>query len=155
MSDNKDSFPHRINPDGTVNNNYVDVLDEDKPIAGQKFACVSFISPEKIIKQREMYNFQQFHDINETHHDLQFLPRRNGWGRRGGRMKTDPNVGVDTWARFFGEAHVDFDMRLPQNANPHVAHMSSSTCGATCRSRHVGLSLGQPTCRVRHVGHMS
>ena len=51
MSDNKDSFPHRINPDGTVNNNYVDVLDEDKPIAGQKFACVSFISPEKIIKQ--------------------------------------------------------------------------------------------------------
>ena len=31
MSDNKDSFPHRINPDGTVNNNYVDVLDEDKP----------------------------------------------------------------------------------------------------------------------------
>ena len=60
MTDNKDSFPHRINPDGTVNNNYVDVLDEDKSIAGQKFACVSFISPEKIIKQREMYNFQQF-----------------------------------------------------------------------------------------------
>ena len=45
-------FPHRINPDGSVNNNYIDVLDEDKPIAGQKFACVSFISPEKIIKQR-------------------------------------------------------------------------------------------------------
>ena len=60
MTDNTDSFPHRINPDGSVNNKYVDVLDEDKPIAGQKFACVSFISPEKIIKQREMYNFQQF-----------------------------------------------------------------------------------------------
>jgi hypothetical protein len=60
MTDNKNSFPHRINPDGTVNNTYVDVLDEDKPIAGQKFSCVSFISPEKIIKQREMYNFQQF-----------------------------------------------------------------------------------------------
>jgi hypothetical protein len=60
MTDNTDSFPHRINPDGTVNNKYVDVLDEDKPIAGQKFSCVSFISPEKIIKQREMYNFQQF-----------------------------------------------------------------------------------------------
>ena len=60
MTDNTDSFPHRINPDGTVNNKYVDVLDEDKPIAGQKFACVSFISPEKIIKKRELYYFQQF-----------------------------------------------------------------------------------------------
>jgi len=60
MTDNKDSFPHRINPDGSVNNKYVDVLDEDKPIAGQKFACVSFISPEKIIKKRELYHFQQF-----------------------------------------------------------------------------------------------
>ena len=50
----------RFNPDGTANSKYVDVLDEDKPIAGQKFTCVSFISPEKVIKQREMYNFQQF-----------------------------------------------------------------------------------------------
>jgi hypothetical protein len=39
---------------------YVDVLDEDKPIAGQKFACVSFISPENILKQRNLYNFEQF-----------------------------------------------------------------------------------------------
>ena len=29
------------------NSNYVDVLDEDKPISGQKFVCISFISPEK------------------------------------------------------------------------------------------------------------
>jgi hypothetical protein len=42
------------------NTKYIDLLDEDKPIAGQKFACVSFISPEKIIKQRELYNFQEF-----------------------------------------------------------------------------------------------
>jgi len=39
---------------------YVDVLDEDKPIAGQKFTCVSFISPEQILKQRNVYNFEQF-----------------------------------------------------------------------------------------------
>ena len=26
----------------------VDLLDEDKPIAEQKFACLSFISPEKL-----------------------------------------------------------------------------------------------------------
>ena len=40
--------------------NYVDVLDEDKPLAGQKFSCVSFISPEKILKQRDLFNFQAF-----------------------------------------------------------------------------------------------
>jgi len=38
----------------------VDVLDEDKPIAGQKYVCVSFISPETLIKQRAMYDFEQF-----------------------------------------------------------------------------------------------
>jgi hypothetical protein len=38
----------------------VDVLDEDKPIAGQKFACVSFLSPEKIVKDRSMFMFGEF-----------------------------------------------------------------------------------------------
>ena len=40
--------------------NYVDLLDEDKPIAGQKFVCLSFVSPEEIIKQREMFYFENF-----------------------------------------------------------------------------------------------
>ena len=39
---------------------YVDVLDEDKPISGQKFACVSFISPEKILKNKELFLFNEF-----------------------------------------------------------------------------------------------
>ena len=43
------------NNDGTDNAKYVDLLDEDKPISGQKFACISFISPETIIKQKEMF----------------------------------------------------------------------------------------------------
>ena len=30
----------------------VDLLDEDKPIAEQKFVCLSFISPEYIIKKK-------------------------------------------------------------------------------------------------------
>ena len=41
-------------------NNYVDLLDEDKPIAGQKFTCVSFISPEKVLKDKSMFFFEQF-----------------------------------------------------------------------------------------------
>ena len=36
---------NRLNADGTENTNYVDVLDEDKSIGGQKFVCVSFLSP--------------------------------------------------------------------------------------------------------------
>jgi len=47
-------------PEGTSNPQYVDLLDEDKPIAGQKFACLSFVSPEQIIKQREMFYFENF-----------------------------------------------------------------------------------------------
>ena len=42
------------------NPKYVDLLDEDMPIAGQKFACLSFLSPERIVKQRELYFFEQF-----------------------------------------------------------------------------------------------
>ena len=45
---------------GTINPKYVDVLDEDKQIAGQKFVCISFISPEKIVKQKELFFFEEF-----------------------------------------------------------------------------------------------
>lgn len=38
----------------------VDLLEEDKPISGQKFACISFISPDKILKQKEMFFFENF-----------------------------------------------------------------------------------------------
>lgn len=48
------------NADGTENAKYIDLLDEDKAIAGQKFACLSFISPEHILKQKEMYFFEKF-----------------------------------------------------------------------------------------------
>tara|TARA_Y100000992_G_C21270083_1_gene496200 strand:- start:899 stop:1792 length:894 start_codon:yes stop_codon:yes gene_type:complete len=39
---------------------YVDVLDEDKPISGQKFVCVSFISPEKVLKNKDLFLFNEF-----------------------------------------------------------------------------------------------
>lgn len=48
------------NKDGTDNMNYVDLLEEDKAISGQKFACLSFVSPEEIIKQREHFFFEEF-----------------------------------------------------------------------------------------------
>jgi len=39
---------------------YIDLLDEDKPIAEQKFACLSFVSPENILKNKELFFFQKF-----------------------------------------------------------------------------------------------
>lgn len=45
---------------GKENPKYADLLDEDKPIAGQKFACLSFCSPDKILKQKDIFFFEQF-----------------------------------------------------------------------------------------------
>ena len=55
-----DGIECRRNEDGSENKNYVDLLDEDKPVANQKFVCVSFLSPEKILKDRQLYNFNKF-----------------------------------------------------------------------------------------------
>jgi hypothetical protein len=61
MSTSKDSgFERKLDKNGQPNPKYVDLLEEDKPIAGQKFVCVSFVSPDKILKQKEMYFFEEF-----------------------------------------------------------------------------------------------
>jgi hypothetical protein len=44
---------------------HVDLLDEDQSLAGQKFCCLSFVSPEKIIKDFEQYKFAKFIDQYE------------------------------------------------------------------------------------------
>jgi hypothetical protein len=38
----------------------VDLLEEDKPIAQQKFVCVSFVSPENVIKAKQDFLFDRF-----------------------------------------------------------------------------------------------
>ena len=53
-------FEKKILENGQINPKYIDLCDEDPPIAGQKFACLSFISPEKILKQRELFMFEEF-----------------------------------------------------------------------------------------------
>ena len=44
----------------SVNKEYVDLLDEDKPISGQKYVCLSFISPEDHIKNKNLFYFEKF-----------------------------------------------------------------------------------------------
>jgi len=62
MSSSKESnFSfERKNMNGIPNSKYVDLLEEDKPIAGQKFVCVSFCSPEKILKEKQTFFFEEF-----------------------------------------------------------------------------------------------
>jgi len=61
MSKNKrNAFERKLKKDGTTNPKYVDLLEVDKPIAGQSYGCFSFITPEKIIKQKEMFFFEEF-----------------------------------------------------------------------------------------------
>jgi hypothetical protein len=56
----KSGFERKQNNVGKSNPKYVDLLEEDKAIAGQKFVCVSFCSPEKILKQKEIFFFEEF-----------------------------------------------------------------------------------------------
>jgi len=54
---------------GKQNPKYVDLLEEDKPISGQKFVCVSFCSPEQILKKKEIFFFEEFlkkWDLNKS-----------------------------------------------------------------------------------------
>ena len=54
------SFEKKTLEDGSTNPKYIDLCYEDPAIAGQKFVCMSFVSPEKILKKREVYLFDQF-----------------------------------------------------------------------------------------------
>jgi hypothetical protein len=54
------NFERKLLPDGKKNPKYVDLCDEDQAIAGQKFCCMSFVSPEKILKKREVLLFNSF-----------------------------------------------------------------------------------------------
>lgn len=53
-------FERKNLENGNLNPKYIDLCDEDPSIAGQKFACLSFVSPEKILKKREIFMFDQF-----------------------------------------------------------------------------------------------
>ena len=56
----KEGCVKKLNEDGIINPKYVDLLDEDKPISGQSFVCLSFLSPERILKQKEKFFFEKF-----------------------------------------------------------------------------------------------
>ncbi len=74
------AFERQNLPNGEKNPKYVDLLDEDKPISGQKFACISFVSPENILEDKNRFFFQEFlkyfdfsKSIEKYHQFLNFL----------------------------------------------------------------------------------
>lgn len=54
------SYEPKNNPDGTPNPKYVDLLSVDPPLAEQNYVCMSFVSPDKIIKQKNAFLFERF-----------------------------------------------------------------------------------------------
>lgn len=70
----------QLQEDGSPNPRYVDLLDEDKPVAGQRFCCLSFLSPEKVLARREEFMFAEFvkqwdlaKSLEKFHHFTAFL----------------------------------------------------------------------------------
>ena len=51
-SNKTSSFEKKTNNNGTPNPKYVDLLNEYPVIPSQTYGCYSFVSPEKIIKQK-------------------------------------------------------------------------------------------------------
>ena len=56
----KKSFERKITKEGKKNPKYIELLDVDKPIAGQNFCCISFLTPEKILKDKNLFIFEKF-----------------------------------------------------------------------------------------------
>ena len=59
-NENNSTFEKKILPDGSENPKYVDLLNEYPTISSQMYGCYSFVSPEKIIKQKEIFYFEEF-----------------------------------------------------------------------------------------------
>jgi len=61
MTNKKTAKPvEPINSSNSTKEKVIDLLDEDRPISGQKYVCLSFISPENHIKKKELYFFEKY-----------------------------------------------------------------------------------------------
>ena len=56
----------------TENNEIEDYLEEDKPIPGQKYVCLSFISPEKVLENKKIYQFYSYMKSKNPDYDKSY-----------------------------------------------------------------------------------
>jgi len=61
MTNKKTTKPvESTNSSNSTKEKVIDLLDEDRPISGQKYVCLSFISPENHIKNKELFFFEKY-----------------------------------------------------------------------------------------------
>ena len=58
--------------DPLVSTKETDYLDEDKPLRGQNYVCLSFISPEDILIDKEVFHFSKFINSFSSQVDMLF-----------------------------------------------------------------------------------
>jgi hypothetical protein len=129
------NFEKQYNSDGSKNTKYVDLLDEDKPISGQKFACISFVSPENVLKQKNMFFFERFLKqwdfskcIKKTTQFLNFVAYKNNLNFDNIMkdfeefVKTEKNKLIETtiedeWATFIDQKEEELDAEFSNMHN--------------------------------------
>ena len=50
----------------------VDYLEEDRPIPGQKYVYLSFVSPEKVLEDKKLFNLYRFMKSDKANTELEF-----------------------------------------------------------------------------------
>ena len=74
-----------------------DFLEVDTKIPGQNYVCLSFVSPEKVLKQKEIFNVTKF---------LEFLFNDNEIGTvdvRDKLMNKEINITYDEISKIYGD----------------------------------------------------
>ena len=90
--------------------NNIDLLDEDNKISGQNYVCLSFISPEKIIKDKNIYFFNQFleqYEKNKVFNKFDAFIKFISY-----KFKIDEDVLIKDYKEFISEEKENFKFTL-------------------------------------------
>ena len=63
----------------------IDYLEVDNPIPGQNYTCVSFVSPENVIKHKELFMFNKYMNQRCGEYELK-IDKKYGWKRHRGNV---------------------------------------------------------------------
>ena len=56
----------------TDNSKIEDYLDEDRPISGQRYVCLSFVSPENVLEDKKLYTLYKFMKSQNPDMDMEY-----------------------------------------------------------------------------------
>lgn len=112
-----------------------DFLDVDTPLPGQNWACISFVSPEKILKRKDVWMFNQFmkkfcedekynyDDLKNKYDDFMYVNDKrlnDDFARENGNQTTVRGVKVRGCFETRREAEVRSEVLRRMNANHHI-----------------------------------